>query len=89
MNISKTTINFAKKKLVELCVDEDSVSFYPLNDEGVEPALIYSIQDTGFFFKSNIWLSDQTKEDLPHWVMDEKMLRRMIDFIAPELNSTH
>ncbi|NOH31026.1 hypothetical protein [Vibrio mediterranei] len=84
MKISKATINFASRRNIELIIDEDTVSFYPLNDDNGEPAFIYSKQDTGLFFKANIWLTPETKEELPYWIMNEAMLRRLIDHVKPE-----
>ncbi|EMD80173.1 hypothetical protein C408_1389 [Vibrio diabolicus E0666] len=85
MKISKTTFNFAQRRNVELIVDEDTISFYPFDDDCGEPAFSYSIQETGLFFKGNIWLKPEVKEDLPHWIMNEKMLRNLIDFVSPHL----
>ncbi len=45
----------------------------------------YSIQETGLFFKGNIWLKPEVKEELPHWIMNEKMLRNLIEFVSPSL----
>ncbi len=86
MNVSKTTINFAARRNIELIVDENSITFHQLEDECGEPALIYSIEDDGVFFKANIWLSASTKEELPHWIKDEQNLRQVIEFISSEFN---
>ncbi|WP_373942829.1 hypothetical protein L0991_03535 [Vibrio chagasii] len=87
MKISKTTYNFAHRRNVDIIVDEDTISFYPLDDDCGEPAFCYSIQETGLFFKSNIWLKLEVKEDLPLWIMNEKMLRNLIDFVSPHLKN--
>lgn len=86
MKVSKTTINFASIRNIELVIDEDSISFFPLNDDSSEPAFIYSIQDSGLFFKANIWLESAVKEELPHWIMNEKMLRNFLSFVSPVFN---
>nr|WP_075498170.1 hypothetical protein [Moritella viscosa]SHO15530.1 Putative uncharacterized protein [Moritella viscosa] len=87
MKISKTTLNFATARNVELVVDEELVSFYPLDDDSGEPAFTYTRQDTGLFFKSNVWLTQETKEELPYWIMDEMQLRRLIEYVAPALQN--
>lgn len=86
MKVSKTTINYAERRNIELVIDEDSISFFPLNDDSSEPAFIYSIQDSGLFFKANIWLEPAVKEELPHWIMNEKMLRNVLSFVSPAFN---
>ena len=87
MDISKTTINFATKRNVELVIDEDSISFYPLDDDSGEPAFVYSNTQRGMFYKSNIWLSQKVKEELPYWIVDQTQLRKLINFVAPSLQN--
>lgn len=86
MKISKTTINFASRRNIELVIDDDSISFFPLNDDNGEPAFVYSIQESGLFFKANIWLESAVKEELPHWIMNEQMLRNVLSFVSPAFN---
>ncbi|MEZ9619578.1 hypothetical protein AB4264_24110 [Vibrio sp. 10N.261.55.B8] len=86
MKVSKTTINFASRRNIELVIDNDSISFFPLNDDNGEPAFIYSIQESGLFFKANIWLESSVKEELPRWIMNEQMLRNVLSFVSPVFN---
>ncbi|EKH9208433.1 hypothetical protein NB550_12245 [Vibrio parahaemolyticus] len=86
MKVSKTTINYAERRNIELVIDDESISFFPLNDDSGEPAFVYSIQESGLFFKANIWLDSTVKEELPHWIMNEKMLRNVLSFVSPSFN---
>ncbi|HDM8069015.1 hypothetical protein LCS78_11405 [Vibrio harveyi] len=86
MKVSKTTINFASRRNIELVIDDDSISFFPLNDDSGEPAFVYSIQESGLFLKANIWLESDVKEELPHWIMNEQMLRNVLSFVSPVFN---
>jgi len=83
MKITKTTINYAEARNIELIIDPTLVSFYNMEDDS-EPMFTYSVnEETGeMFFKSNIWLSQESKEELPHWINSEKQLRQVINFIA-------
>ncbi|MDD9179241.1 MULTISPECIES: hypothetical protein [Aliivibrio] len=86
MKVSKTTINFASRRNIELVIDDESISFFPLNDDSGEPAFVYSIQESGLFFKANIWLKSAVKEELPRWIMNEQMLRNVLSFVSPSFN---
>ena len=82
MKITKTTINYAEARNIELVVDDELVSFYDMNDDS-EPMVMYTKTEDGeLFFKGNIWLSKETKEELPNWVKSEKQLREMINFLS-------
>lgn len=90
---NKTTVNYARKRGIELehhekaGDKEDVLYFYPLGSDD-EPMVAYTIKDSGqLFFRNNIWLKRETKEELPHWIKDEKELRRVIDFLGQEIKS--
>lgn len=85
MNITKTTINFATKRNIELVIDEDKVAFYNMNDDS-EPMFFYAIQENALFFKTNIWLSQLVAEELPYWIKDEKHLREVIQYLSDSLS---
>jgi len=86
MKISKTTINYAEARNIELVIDADLVSFYNTEDDG-EPMMTYSVnEETGeMFFKTNIWLNQEVKEELPNWINSEKQLRQVIQFVSESL----
>ena len=85
MKISKTTHKYAMKRNLELIVDDETVAFYT-DYSDTEPMFFYSISETGeLFFKSNIWLKQETKEELPYWINSEKELRRVLDFVSKEI----
>jgi hypothetical protein len=88
MKISKTTLNYAAKRDIELVVDENLVSFYHVDDDS-EPSFTYRNEKDGLFFMGNVWLNQKDKEELPSWIKDEKHLREMVDFIAPIMNATN
>ena len=86
MKISKTTINFAEARNIELVIDETLVCFYSMEEDS-EPMFMYSVnEDNGeLFFKCNIWLSQEVKEELPHWISNEKQLRQVINFVSEQM----
>ncbi|WP_045405078.1 hypothetical protein [Vibrio jasicida] len=86
MKVSKTTINYAERRNIELVIDDESISFFLLNDDSGEPAFVYSIQESGLFFKANIWLEPAVKEELPHWIMNDQMLRNVLSFVSAVFN---
>lgn len=84
MSLTKTTHNFAAKRGFELEVDENVIFVYTdANDD--EPDFTIRIEEAGFFFGGNIALPQSIKEELPHWMKDEKALRETIEFVAKEL----
>ncbi len=84
MNLSKTTINFAEKRNIDLILGDTLWIHTDL--DGNEPVIIYAANDDGSFqFKTNISLCDSIKEELPAYIRDEKHLREVIAFIAKEV----
>lgn len=89
MSLSKTTINYASKRGIDLVLDNNkdgtaTLSFY-LDDTG-EADLIYTRQRVGsFIYKANINLASHIKEELPYFILNEKGLRQMINFISKEI----
>ena len=75
----------AAKRGIELLIDDNSVAFYKASDDS-EPMFFYSIQDGGLFFKVNVWLAQEVKEELPYWIKDEKQLKQVIKFLGAELH---
>lgn len=74
----------AAKRGIELLIDDNSVAFYKESDDS-EPMFFYSIQDGGLFFKMNVWLKQEVKQELPCWIKDEKQLKQVIKFLSNEI----
>lgn len=89
--ISKATMAYAERRGILLEHNEkdsefgltDSIWLYEADNE-CEPMCIYSVSNGQFFWRSNIYLPNDVKEELPYWVPDEKALRRVIDFLSKE-----
>lgn len=92
MNISKTTINFARKRGLDITVEDigDKVLLCVWEIENdCEWLFSYRIDGEFLHFNRNVYLAQSAKEELPATVFDEKQLRKVIDFVASELNSTN
>lgn len=80
MNISKTTINFANKRNVDLFIDDEKVLHLTVDVENNDcTAVNYKIENDALFFNLK---HDQRLEDLPQWIDSEKGLRQLIDYVA-------
>ena len=89
MELSKTTINYAMKRGLIVDIEHDRLWIFEDADAS-EPLCIYnvSVKGDGFFWKcAPKWLPKQIKEELPYWIVDEKMVRRVVDFLAQELKT--
>lgn len=89
MELSKTTINYATKRGLIVEIDMDRLWICVAADAS-EPICIYNVSENGngFFWNSAPkWLSQQTKEELPYWIVDDKMVRQVVNFLAQELNA--
>jgi len=87
MNISKITTNFAEARGLSVYIDEDtSILWIGADNENIgEDICSYFANDNGTFtWKGNVWLSRDTKEELPATIRDEKHLREVIDFISKD-----
>ena len=93
MKLSKTTINFAAKRNIDITVSEfnemNLVNMFSQELDyniGYETSMSYIANENGTFtFYNNLdFVSSETKEELPAFIKDEKHLREVIEFIAAE-----
>lgn len=89
MNISKTTLNYAKRRGIELTIEEgltsDGSILLCFWEEGENSEWMFSYImncDGSFTFRGNIYLSQAVKEELPAFIKNESHLRQIIAFIA-------
>ena len=83
MIISKTTVNFASRRNIEIVTSEDTVHLYSALDDS-EPLIIYHTNaDSTLYQFANIQL--EYVEDLMYWIQTEKQLRQVIDYISKQL----
>lgn len=85
---SKTTLNYAQRRGLELILDEDgTLSFFEAKED-MEPLIVYADGgEQGYFYKANVYLDRPIKEELPHWIATDADLRRVVDFVADELRA--
>jgi hypothetical protein len=79
--LSKTTLNFAERHGYSLDVTDNLVWVYE-GDEDSEPMFMIQHVNGEFFYKGNVYLPSEIKEELPHWMPDELRLRRVIAYVA-------
>ncbi len=84
MNITKTTINYGEKRNLEILIEDNGITIWDMNDDD-EWLVSYKEGTDGLFFNACL-MSQSTKEELPHWIQDEKQLRRVIDFLSKEVH---
>lgn len=81
--LSKTTLKFAERHGYSFDVgDESDIIFVYEGDNDCEPLFIIRRVNGEFFYKGNIYLPQEIKEELPHWMPDELSLRRVIKYVA-------
>ena len=86
MNISKTTINFAKRRGLYVMIEEidDSMLLlvWDINND-CEWMFSYRVNNDGSFtWNGNVYLPQELKEELPATLKDEKHVREMLDFVG-------
>lgn len=81
MKISKTTINYAKKRNVALYLDDEgNFDFYASDFENQECSDIqYRLEDDVFVFVKQ-W--NKELEDMPLYIRSELALREVINYIS-------
>lgn len=92
MNISKTTFNFAKKRGLDITVEDlgDCIALCIWEaDKDCEWMCSYRIESDKLAWNANVYLPQEVKEELPATIKDEKHLREVLAFIAKEVNSTN
>ncbi len=88
MEISKYTHKVAAKNQIVLELyqnkemDRTEIWFWEI-DNDTEPMFIYSNTETGLFFSGNGYFNN--KEELPHWISNDKKLRELIRFAKSSL----
>lgn len=89
MNISKTTINFAKRHNLDVTVEDFGVGLQLCiweADNDCEWLCSYRMNENGSFtWHGNVYLAQEIKEELPATIKDEKHLRQVLKFIAGEI----
>lgn len=86
MNISKTTINFAKRRGLYVTIEEidDAILLlvWDINND-CEWMFSYRVNnDDSFTWNGNVYLPQELKEELPATLKDEKHVREMLDFVG-------
>lgn len=91
MTLTKTTMNFAVKRGLELDVwmsdDNRIIDLYEL-DETSEPMCQFLLNDDGSItWHGNVYLRADIKEEIPAYCTDETAFRKVLVFIANELKN--
>lgn len=84
MKLTKTTVNYAKKRNIDFCVELelDVVMIFKAGED--EPFLIYNLKETSegeyeMTFKCQVY-GDKI-EDLPHWINTKEKLNETINYL--------
>ncbi|TDB48055.1 hypothetical protein [Photorhabdus luminescens] len=91
MNISKSTINFANRRNIDIEMinidGADVVWFSQIEDGEVsgEPMFVMFNNQNNLTWKGNIYLPQVIKEEIPATILSEKQLKEMIKFLKKEL----
>jgi hypothetical protein len=88
--LNKNTVNYANKRELDVTleVDDETVELWVWHESNdMEPLFILNVSDTGYFYKGNVWLPNEIKEELPHWVKSTKELHNVLDFVSKELKN--
>ncbi|URC22255.1 hypothetical protein CHUUTOTORO_01700 [Serratia phage vB_SmaM-ChuuTotoro] len=86
MKITQTTINFAKRRGLELTFEEDVndlpiVCFWEAGND-CEWMFSYRVNGDSLSWNGNIYLSQAVKEELPATITSDKHLREVIEFLG-------
>lgn len=86
MDISKTTINFAKRRGLYVTIEEINDAMlllvWDINND-CEWMFSYRVNNDGSFtWNGNIYLPQELKEELPATLKDEKHVREMLDYVG-------
>ncbi len=91
MNISKSTINFANRRNIDIeMINIDGVDvvwFSQIEDGEVsgESMFVMFNNQNNLTWKGNIYLPRAIKEEIPSTILSEKQLKEMIKFLKKEL----
>ena len=84
--INKTTLNFANNRGIYVAVHEledyNHLTIVSNEDESDAELAYIANEDGSYTYKSNTWISQQIKEELPATIRDEKHLREVIQFLS-------
>lgn len=86
MEISKTTLNFAMRRGIQITFeeiedDQPIICFWEA-DNDCEWMFSYRENAHDLSWNGNIYLSDEVKEELPATISSDKHLRQVIEFLA-------
>ena len=86
MNISKSILNYAKRRNIELTVENDGseVWFYEA-DNDCEPMFIMFNNADCLTWKGNIYLKQEVKEELPATISSEAKLKEVLNFLSANI----
>ncbi|QPI17914.1 hypothetical protein POP12_122 [Pectobacterium phage POP12] len=88
MKITKTTLNYAKARNLDITVENfgegDKVCFWEAGND-CEWMFSYSVEGDILTWNGNVYLADDVKEELPATIFNEKQLRQVIDFVSKEI----
>jgi len=88
MKLNKTTINFARKRGLDITTtdlenDNDNLLLCIWEaDNDCEWMCSYRIENDKLTWDGNVYLRQEVKEELPATIFDERQLRNVIKFIA-------
>ncbi|WP_273945796.1 hypothetical protein [Escherichia coli] len=87
MNITKAIHNYALRRGIELQLEDEQVRFWEI-EQDCEWMFSYSIAQCGcLFWKGNVYLPRDIKEELPAMIGTDKKLKEVLDFIHKEFIS--
>tara|TARA_R110000824_G_scaffold44560_3_gene129508 strand:- start:1665 stop:1934 length:270 start_codon:yes stop_codon:yes gene_type:complete len=83
MILSKTTMNMAEKRNIDLWFHEESTQLMvSLLDCDHDAHVNYKVSPDGLFFDQ---AHGYDSEDWPNWISDEKQLRALLPLMAAEM----
>lgn len=93
MDISKTTFNMAKRRGLEMTIEEldsdkesyTAVCFWEAEND-CEWLCSYRLNSQNLTWNGNVYLPEQIKEELPATIESEAVLRSVVQFIAASLH---
>lgn len=95
MKISKTTLNMALKRGIEIVIEEGIghdgetlVCFWDNRNESAgEWMFSYAVANDGsLYWNGNVYLPQEIKEELPGTIQSEQVLREVVIFLSTQLH---
>lgn len=83
MNISKSIHNYAKRRNLEITVENDGseIWFYEA-DNDCEPMFTMFNNEDCLTWKGNIYLESEIKEEIPATIATEKKLKELLNYLS-------